>query len=132
MRLIVSMIAVVAPFAPWMLSFQAPQQTARPNVVLIITDDMGYADIGVYGAKDIRTPNIDSLARDGIRLTDFYANAVVCTPTRAALLTGRYQHRYGLETPLPNATDQGLPSTGHSLPRLLKNNGYATALVGKG
>lgn len=131
MRLVVSMIVAATPFASWALSLQPAQQTVRPNVVLIITDDMGYADIGVYGAKDIRTPNIDGLARDGIRLTDFYANAVVCTPTRAALLTGRYQHRYGLETPLPNATDQGLPSTGHSLPRLLKNNGYATALVGK-
>ncbi len=131
MRLIVSLIAVVAPFAPWMFTFQAAQQTAKPNVVLIITDDMGYADIGVYGAKDIRTPNIDSIARDGIRLTDFYANAVVCTPTRAALLTGRYQHRYGLENPLPNVTDQGLAATGQSLPQLLKNNGYATGLVGK-
>ena len=62
---------------------------ARPNVVLIITDDMGWADLGAYGATDIRTPSIDSLARDGVRLTDFYANGTTCTPTRAALISGR-------------------------------------------
>jgi arylsulfatase A-like enzyme len=100
-------------------------------VVLIITDDLGWADIGSYGAADIRTPNIDSLARDGIRLTDFYANGVLCTPTRAGLISGRYQQRYGFETALPAGTDRGLPVAGHSLPQLLKNNGYATALIGK-
>jgi arylsulfatase A-like enzyme len=109
---------------------------ARPNVVLIITDDMGWADLGSYGATDIRTPNLDSLARDGIRLTDFYANGTTCTPTRAALISGRYQQRVGLETPLPSSTvpgagERGLMATGFSLPQLLKNSGYATALVGK-
>jgi len=108
---------------------------ARPNVVLIMTDDMGWADIGSYGAPDIRTPNIDSLARDGVKLTDFYSNGVLCTPTRAGLMSGRYQQRYGLEIALPNEgapeADRGLPATGRTLPRLLKNNGYATALVGK-
>ena len=72
----------------------------RPNVVLIMTDDAGYGDFGVYGAPDIRTPHIDSLARDGVRLTDFYANGATCTPTRAGLITGRYQQRYALEAPL--------------------------------
>ena len=108
---------------------------ARPNVVLIMTDDMGWADIGSYGAPDIRTPNIDNLARDGVKLTDFYSNGVLCTPTRAGLMSGRYQQRYGLEIALPNEgapeADRGLPATGRTLPRLLKNNGYATALVGK-
>jgi len=69
----------------------------RPNVVLIMTDDAGYADTGSDGARDIRTPNIDSLARDGVKLTDFYANAMSCTPTRAGLIAGRYQQRYGIE-----------------------------------
>jgi arylsulfatase A-like enzyme len=100
-----------------------------------MTDDMGWADIGSYGAPDIRTPNIDTLARDGIKLTDFYSNGVLCTPTRAGLMSGRYQQRYGLEIALPNEgapeADRGLPATGRTLPRLLKNNGYATALVGK-
>src|SRR5688572_5452762 len=105
----------------------------KPNVVLIIMDDVGYGDYGSYGGSDIKTPNIDQLAREGVRFTDFYA-APSCTPTRAALITGRYQQRVRLETPLPNAKaagDQGLRPTGRSLPQLLKNNGYATGLVGK-
>ena len=107
---------------------------ARPNVVLIITDDLGWADLGVYGATDIRTPNLDRLASEGLRLTDFYANGVTCSPTRAGLISGRYQQRYGIEVPLANASragDRGLPATGYSLPQLLKNNGYATGLIGK-
>lgn len=106
----------------------------RPNVLLIITDDAGYADFGSYGATDIRTPNIDSLAKAGTRFTDYYA-APTCTPTRAALITGRYQQRVALEVPLGNAStparDQGLPARGYSLPQLLKNSGYSTALIGK-
>jgi arylsulfatase A-like enzyme len=131
MRLAFAVIVTLAPFAPLMLPFQAPPQTARPNVVLIMSDDLGYGDLTSYGAADIRTPNIDSLATDGIKLTDFYANGVLCTPTRVGLITGRYQHRYGLETALPNVSDQGLTARGQSLPQLLKNSGYATALVGK-
>jgi len=107
---------------------------SRPNVVLIISDDLGWADLSSYGATDIRTPNLDRLAREGLRLTDFYANGVTCSPTRAALMSGRYQQRYGIEVPLPNAAragDRGLPATGRSLPQLLKNNGYATGLIGK-
>ena len=106
---------------------------ARANVVLIMTDDAGYADTGSYGAPDVRTPNIDSLARDGAKLTDFYANAMSCTPTRVGLISGRYQQRYGLEYPLPGpglpGSERGLPSLPHSLPLLMKKNGYATALV---
>jgi len=110
------------------------QREARPNVVLIITDDLGWADLGSYGATDIHTPNIDGLARDGIKLTDFYANGVTCSPTRAGLISGRYQQRFGIEAPLPSAAvagDRGLQATGRSLPQLLKNRGYATALIGK-
>ena len=105
---------------------------AKPNVVLIVTDDVGYGDLGSYGAADVKTPNIDSLARDGVRLTDFYA-APQCTPTRAALISGRYQQRFRLEAALPGPklAATGLPATGHSLPQLLKNNGYATGLIGK-
>ena len=107
----------------------------RPNVVLIMTDDAGYADTGSYGAPDIRTPHIDSLARDGVKLTQFYANGMSCTPTRGGLISGRYQQRYGIEFVLPapgiQGSERGLPVTAHSLPLLLKKNGYATALVGK-
>ncbi len=123
------LVLVVLGFAP---RTQAQSNNLpRPNVVLIITDDMGWADIGSYGASDVKTPNIDSLARDGVRLTDFYANGVLCTPTRAGLISGRYQQRYGLEVALPGRSEHGLPATGRSLPQLLKDNNYATALVGK-
>jgi arylsulfatase A len=104
---------------------------APPNVVLIITDDLGYGDLGSYGAPDIKTPNIDRLAKEGVRLTDFYANGATCTPTRAALISGRYQQRFALERPLGTGVDTGLPAEGRSLPQLLKNNGYATGLIGK-
>src|SRR5262249_17980897 len=73
------------------------QPTNRPNVVLVTMDDLGYGDIGSYGGPDAKTPNLDRLARDGVRLTDAYANGAVCTPTRAALISGRYQQRVGLE-----------------------------------
>ena len=112
----------------------APVRQDRPNVVLIITDDAGYGDIGSYGAPDIKTPHIDSLAKTGTRFTDFYANASTCTPTRAGLISGRYQQRFQLERPLSTARvdgEFGLPATGHSLPKLLAGNGYATGLVGK-
>ena len=116
-------------------SAQASAQSVRPNVVLVVTDDVGYGDIGSYGAPDIKTPNIDSLAKDGVRLTDFYA-APQCTPTRAALISGRYQQRFALETALAGGASgpggqTGLPAMGYSLPQLLKNNGYATGLIGK-
>src|SRR6266550_3225055 len=73
---------------------------SRPNVVLILMDDLGYGDIGSYGVKDARTPNLDRLARAGVRLTDAYANASNCSPTRAGLITGQYQQRHGIEWPL--------------------------------
>jgi arylsulfatase A len=108
-----------------------PRHSSAPNVVLIITDDVGYGDFSSYGATDIRTPNIDRLAKDGVRFTDFYANGAVCSPTRAALITGRYQQRVAIENVLTPADKRGLPVTGRSLPQLLKDNGYATALIGK-
>ena len=74
----------------------AAQQMRRPNVVLIITDDVGYGDFGVYGSPDVKTPNIDRLARQGVKLTDFYANASNCSPTRAGLISGRYQQRFAI------------------------------------
>ena len=134
MRLVTAVLALIAIG----LSGSAPAQTpvpARPNVVVIMTDDMGWSDLGSYGAKDVRTPNIDSLARDGVRFTDFYSNGVLCTPTRAGFISGRYQQRYGMEVALPNegssGSDRGLLVTGRSLPQLLKDNAYATALIGK-
>lgn len=125
----------VVVLAAFCVSVSGQSQAQRPNIVLIMTDDAGYADLGVYGATDLKTPNIDGLARDGVRLTDFYANGSSCTPTRAGLISGRYQQRFTLEMPLGHAAtkdvDRGLPASGRSLPQLLKNAGYATALIGK-
>lgn len=118
-----------------LLSTAVPSSAQRPpNIVLIMMDDLGYGDLGSYGGSDVRTPNIDRLAREGVRLTDAYANGPVCTPTRAALITGRYQQRARLEgilTLSPADRELGLPALGTSLPALLKTGGYATGLVGK-
>jgi arylsulfatase A-like enzyme len=134
MRLLATLIVTLTLLAPAAGAQPAP----RPNVLLIVADDLGYGDLSSYGAPDIRTPNLDGLARDGVRLTDYYANAPVCTPTRAALITGRYQQRVLLERPLrtdganpSTGLSTGLPVTGRSLPQLMKNAGYATALIGK-
>ena len=93
---------------------------------------MGYGDIGPYGVPDIRTPHLDRLAREGVKLTQFYAAAPICTPSRIALLTGRYQHRAGreLNARLDDAST-ALPTSEATLPRLLKDAGYATAMFGK-
>jgi arylsulfatase A-like enzyme len=105
---------------------------SRPNVIVIMTDDMGYADLGCYGSRDIKTPHLDRLAAQGVRLTSFYSAGPVCTPTRAALMTGRWQQRVGLEWAIPpGMKDPGLPVSETTLPRYLKDAGYATAMFGK-
>ena len=126
-------LIVLSLMASGLLAQEATVGPTKPNVVLIVTDDVGYGDFGVYGAPDVKTPNIDRLAKQGARLTDFYA-APQCTPTRAALITGRYQQRVLLERALGNVgteLEKGLPATGRSLPQLVRNNGYATGLIGK-
>lgn len=97
-------------------------------------DDVGYADLRIDGATDARTPNLDRFARQGVRLTQCYAAAPVCTPTRAAFMTGRYQHRIGLEevlAPSRGNVERGLSPSVPSLPRLMKDAGYVTGLFGK-
>lgn len=108
-------------------SVQAP-----PNIVFILADDLGYADISCYGRPDLRTPNIDSLASLGTRFLQAYANSAVCSATRTALITGRYQDRLdvGLDEPLAGR-DTGLPPSHPTLPSLLRKAGYGTTLVGK-
>ncbi|HYE86141.1 MAG TPA: sulfatase-like hydrolase/transferase [Vicinamibacterales bacterium] len=122
-----------ALFAAAVVGANSQPSAPRPNVVLIITDDVGYGDIGSYGAADVKTPNIDRLARNGVRFTDFYSNGSTCTPTRAGLISGRYQSRYAMDRPLGVGPDLelGLPPLPYSLPKLLSNNGYTTALIGK-
>lgn len=116
-------------------TFAAPRKADQPNVVVIVADDLGYGDIGVYGCKDIPTPHIDSLAKHGVRFTDGYVSCPVCSPTRAGLLTGRYQQRFGHEFN-PGATQTtdprfGLPLSERTLADRLQQRGYATGAVGK-
>jgi len=108
------------------------QVSEPPNIVFIMADDLGYADVSCYGRPDISTPNIDGLAAKGVRFLQAYANSAVCSATRTALITGRYQYRLpvGLEEPLAGR-DVGLPPNIPTLPSLLKKAGYGTTLVGK-
>ncbi len=107
----------------------------HPNFVVILADDLGYGDLGSYGSEVNRTPHIDRLAAEGLRFTDFHSNGPMCTPTRAALLTGRYQQRFGprFERALSGRTarDQGLPLGAVTIAEALKEAGYATGIYGK-
>lgn len=105
-----------------------------PNFVYIVADDLGYADIGVHGCKDIPTPHMDSIAKNGIRFSSGYSNHTVCSPMRAGFLTGRYQHRFGYETNVaydPQNPHIGLPDGERTISSRLKAAGYATAAIGK-
>jgi arylsulfatase A-like enzyme len=108
------------------------QTTRRPNILFIMADDLGYADLSCYGRRDFETPNIDRIAAQGMRFTQAYANSAVCSATRLALITGRYQYRLpaGLEEPIAGR-DVGIPPSHPTLPSLLAAVGYETALIGK-
>jgi arylsulfatase A-like enzyme len=119
--------------ATLVLGFSSPA-SAKPNILIIVGDDMGYGDIGVHGCKDIPTPNIDSIAKNGIRCTNGYVSGPYCSPTRAGLMTGRYQQRFGHEFnpgPPPEGPEVGLPLTETTLAQRLKDAGYSTGMVGK-
>src|ERR1700677_5064444 len=110
-----------------------------PNIVIILADDMGYGDLSCYGHPSIRTPNLDRMAAEGMRFTDFYVAAPVCTPSRAALMTGRLPIRTGMACPveglhrdvlIPSSTG-GLPTNEIPIASALKTEGYVTAAIGK-
>jgi arylsulfatase A len=117
--------------AGWFIPESALRAEDKPNIVLILADDQGYADLGCFGSKTIKTPNIDRMAREGARLTNFYAAAPICTPTRAALMTGCYATRVGLPTPLHVYDKIGLNPAEITLPEVLQQQGYRTACIGK-
>jgi arylsulfatase A-like enzyme len=107
---------------------------SKPNILFILADDLGYADVSCYGRRDFSTPNIDRIAADGLRFMQAYANSAVCTASRVALITGRYQYRLavGLEEPLPTRRAKvGLPPEHPTLPSILKKAGYQSTLIGK-
>jgi arylsulfatase A-like enzyme len=109
---------------------------APPNIVFIMADDLGYADLSIYGNTDFDTPHLDKLANDGVRFTQAYANSAVCSATRFALMTGKYQYRLegGLEEPIArvgNNPGVGLPPDIATLPSRLREAGYTTCLIGK-
>src|SRR5438445_6797166 len=116
-------------FAGWLAfavtSFaHAAEPAPKPNILVIVADDLGYADVGFHGCKDIPTPNLDALAQSGIRCTNGYVSGPYCSPTRAGLLTGRYQNRFGHEfNPAGNA-NFGLPLSEKTIADRLKALGY--------
>src|SRR5687768_7584782 len=118
-----------------LFAFAVHAADKRPNILLIVGDDMGYTDIGVHGCKDIKTPHIDSLAKNGVRCTSGYVSGPYCSPTRAGLLTGRYQQRFGHEfnprLVSQGGSGQGLDTNEVTVAQRLKDAGYATGLVGK-
>ena len=113
---------------------QAASKAQRPNVIIILADDLGYGDLACYGNMVNQTPHLDQLAREGLRFTDFHTNGPMCSPTRVSLLTGLYQNRFGrpFERALSAQTPEiGLPDTVYSMPKMFKESGYATAMYGK-
>jgi len=109
----------------------ARAEERSPNLIIIMADDLGYGDLGSYGSEVHATPNLDRMAAEGMRFTDFYVSSPVCTPTRVALLTGRHPVRVGFSTLLWPTTEGGLPETEITLPELLQEAGYTSGLIGK-
>lgn len=108
-----------------------PNTNQKPNVILIFTDDQGYQDVGCFGSPDITTPHLDQMAKDGIRLTDFYAAQAVCSASRAGILTGCYPNRIGVHQAFMPNNNQGLNLSEITLAEMLKEENYKTAIFGK-
>jgi arylsulfatase A-like enzyme len=130
-RTVVMTGAAVGASLPFMRLSSA--QASKPNILFIVADDLGYADLSCYGRREYETPVLDRMAADGLQLMQAYSNSAVCSATRVGLITGRYQYRlaYGLEEPGGRAAEDGLPIDHPTLPSLLRGSGYRTVLVGK-
>ncbi len=113
-----------------LLSCSQNPVNVKPNVIILLADDAGYADFGFMGSKDLKTPNIDKIAEQGAHFTDFHVTGSVCAPSRAGLMTGRYQHRFGAEYNY-SSPGEGVPLTEQMLSEILQENGYRTAAYGK-
>ena len=110
----------------------AASAETQANIVFILIDDQGYYDLGCYGATEVKTPRIDALAAEGVRFTDYYAAAPICSPSRVGILTGKYPRRMGLEAWVQRAdSKRGIPAREQTIAQLLKANGYTTAAIGK-
>ena len=128
---ILAVIVVASSFATAAQPRKTKPADRRPSIVIILADDLGCGDMSLYDGW-IKTPRIDQMAREGVKFTDFHSNSSVCSPTRAALLTGRYQQRVGIIDVIASHLDTpGLEPTELTIPRLMKQNGYRTALFGK-
>ncbi len=112
-------------------STSTPDSQGPPNVIVIFADDMGYTDLSSYGAKDWSTPSLDQMANEGARFTNFYVPTPACSPSRAALLTGRYPLKAGVREVISPRTLRGLPEAEHTMAEIFKSEGYATAAIGK-
>src|SRR2546423_1335177 len=119
-------LGLLAPKYSW-----AAKPEPRPNIVIIFTDDQGYADVGVFGAKGFKTPNLDRLAAEGRIFRNFHVAQPVCSASRAALLTGCYPNRLGIHGALGPRSNVGLSAGEMTLAELVKQRGYTTGIFGK-
>ena len=119
-------------FLSFSCNYEREKETNKPpNVVIVFTDDQGYRDLSCFGSPNIITPNLDQMAKEGIRLTSYYSAQAVCSASRAGLLTGCYPNRIGISGALSPGSNHGINSGETTLAEMLKANGYSTGIFGK-